>query len=101
MNWNTRFVPDGNGTIVQIEITVKQEADLLKIIEMGFDEEFTAALVNLEEMFEAKKVYRLLLRVAMLLCVFQLQAIGISCVAKINFALGADCIFISNYFLVE
>ena len=56
MNWNIQFVPDGNGTTVQIEIQFTKDTDLQKILDMGFEEGFTAALVNLQEMFEAEKV---------------------------------------------
>ena len=56
MNWNIQFIPDGDGTTVKIEIKFKEEADLHKIAEMGFEEGFTAALMNLQELFEAGKV---------------------------------------------
>jgi hypothetical protein len=38
------------GTRVDIEITCFSETDLDKIIEMGFREGFTAALINLDEL---------------------------------------------------
>lgn len=56
MNWNIQFIPDGNGTTVQIEIKFKEVADLNKIVEMGFEEGFTAALMNLQDLFDAGKV---------------------------------------------
>jgi len=39
---------------VNIDITFSNEADLEKIIEMGFSEGFTAAHGNLDELLEKK-----------------------------------------------
>ncbi len=52
MHWKAVFEKSGSGTVVSVEITFKKEADLEKIIEMGFKEGFTAALGNLDEIFE-------------------------------------------------
>jgi uncharacterized protein YndB with AHSA1/START domain len=50
MHWSNNFIPSGTGTIVQVEISFENENDLQKIIEMGFEAGFTAALGNLEEL---------------------------------------------------
>lgn len=50
MNWNNHFESDGAGTKVTVEITFSSEADLHKIMEMGFESGFTAALGNLDEL---------------------------------------------------
>ncbi|TND07236.1 MAG: activator of Hsp90 ATPase 1 family protein [Bacteroidetes bacterium] len=48
MNWKNEFHADGAGTKVVVEIKFNSEADLQKIIELGFEAGFTAALSNLE-----------------------------------------------------
>jgi uncharacterized protein YndB with AHSA1/START domain len=50
MNWKTMFSEQGNGTKVEVEITFATEADMEKIIEMGFKEGFAAAHGNLDEL---------------------------------------------------
>lgn len=50
MTWNNRFESAGAGTKVTVEITFTSEADLQKIMEMGFEEGFIAALGNLDEL---------------------------------------------------
>ena len=50
MHWKTVFTPTGDGTRVDVEITFDSEADMEKIIEMGFKEGFTAAHGNLDEL---------------------------------------------------
>jgi uncharacterized protein YndB with AHSA1/START domain len=50
MYWRTEFSKSGVGTKVKVEITFASEADLEKIIEMGFKEGFTAAHSNLDEL---------------------------------------------------
>jgi uncharacterized protein YndB with AHSA1/START domain len=52
MHWNVMFIPRGLGTKVDIEITFAGEADMEKIIAMGFKEGFTAAHGNLDEVLE-------------------------------------------------
>ena len=52
MHWNCEFSPCGNGTKVRVEISFASEADMEKIIEMGFKEGFTAAHGNLDEILE-------------------------------------------------
>ena len=50
MHWENKFISSGTGTIVEVEISFTDKADLKKIIEMGFEAGFTAALENLEEL---------------------------------------------------
>ncbi len=50
MHWYCRFSSTGTGTKVVVEITLATEADMEKIIEMGFREGFTAAHGNLDEL---------------------------------------------------
>jgi uncharacterized protein YndB with AHSA1/START domain len=50
MHWKVLFNKSANGTKVEVEITFASEADMEKIIEMGFEEGFTAAHANLDEL---------------------------------------------------
>ena len=50
MNWKNVFIPSGAGTRVEVEISFTNEADLKKIMEMGFEAGFSAALENLDEL---------------------------------------------------
>jgi uncharacterized protein YndB with AHSA1/START domain len=50
MHWFCKFSSMGTGTKVDVEITFATEADMEKIIEMGFEEGFTAAHGNLDEL---------------------------------------------------
>ena len=50
MQWFNRFSRTEAGSKVEVEITFATEADMNKIIEMGFKEGFTAALTNLDEL---------------------------------------------------
>lgn len=50
MKWKNEFAATATGTKVTVEITFSSEADLEKIIEMGFKEGFTAAHNNLDEL---------------------------------------------------
>lgn len=52
MEWMCEFTGTGSGTSVKVELTFAKEADLEKIVEMGFEEGFTSALGNLDELFE-------------------------------------------------
>jgi len=52
MQWLTRFSSTPTGTRVVVEINFSSTADLEKILEMGFEEGFKAALGNLEELLE-------------------------------------------------
>lgn len=55
MHWKNEFSTSGSGTKVEVEITFSSEADLETIIKMGFEEGFTAAHGNLDELL-AKEV---------------------------------------------
>ncbi|WP_205511611.1 SRPBCC family protein [Longitalea arenae] len=50
MDWTCVFIPVGNTTRIEMEITFASEADLEKIVEMGFKEGFAAAHTNLDEL---------------------------------------------------
>ena len=50
MHWKVVFNQSANGTKVDVEITYDSEADMEKIIEMGFKEVFAAAHTNLDEL---------------------------------------------------
>ena len=52
MHWKCVFNESATGTSVQIDITFKEEADIATIVEMGFEEGFTSALTNLDELLE-------------------------------------------------
>ena len=49
-HWKNNFISSGTGTRVEVEISFTNESDLKKIMEMGFEAGFTAALENLEEL---------------------------------------------------
>lgn len=48
MKWTNRFIDLGDATRVEVEISFASEADMEKIVEMGFKEGFTAAHGNLD-----------------------------------------------------
>lgn len=48
MNWRNEFVAEAGKTKVVVEISFNKEEDLQKIMDMGFEQGFTAALGNLE-----------------------------------------------------
>jgi uncharacterized protein YndB with AHSA1/START domain len=50
MHWFNKFSATETGTKVEVEITFATQADLEKIVEMGFQEGFTAAHGNLDEL---------------------------------------------------
>ena len=50
MHWKNEFRATQTGTKVEVEITFASEADMKKIIEMGFEDGFTAAHSNLDEL---------------------------------------------------
>jgi uncharacterized protein YndB with AHSA1/START domain len=50
MHWKNVFISAGDHTRVEVEISFTKEADLEKIIQMGFETGFTAALENLDEL---------------------------------------------------
>lgn len=49
-NWKTDFSQSGDSTFVAIELTYDTLEDLEKILELGFQEGFTMALGNLDEL---------------------------------------------------
>ena len=53
MHWQVAFSPTAGGTRVQVVITFRSEEDMQKIVEMGFEEGFTAAHGNLDELLAA------------------------------------------------
>jgi|ERR1700694_2426045 len=55
MHWKCVFSPLGTATRVEVEISFGSEADLEKIIEMGFKEGFTAAHGNLDALLAGSK----------------------------------------------
>lgn len=54
MDWYVVFSESGAGTKVEVEITFASEADMQKIVEMGFEEGFTAAHGNLDEVLKTQ-----------------------------------------------
>ncbi len=52
--WETKFNPHADSTLVDIQLSFDTLADLEKIIEMGFEEGFVAALENLDELLASK-----------------------------------------------
>lgn len=48
--WKNEFVESEDATVVNINISFKELADLDKYIEMGFKEGFTAAMENLDKL---------------------------------------------------
>ncbi len=52
MHWKSEFSPTDTGTRVEVEITFATEADMEKIIEMGFEAGFTMAHGNLDELLK-------------------------------------------------
>ena len=55
MDWDNQFSDKGASTVVNIEISFNELADLEKIIEMGFREGFTMGLENLDAYLEGKR----------------------------------------------
>ncbi len=49
-NWNIEFIETSEGTTVKIDLSFASEADLQKILEMGFEQGFAMGLSNLEEL---------------------------------------------------
>ena len=58
MTWNNQFQAADGGTKVVVEISFDKEADLQKIIEMGFEAGFTAALSNLDHYLSTQFMLR-------------------------------------------
>lgn len=56
MHWVNEFSQTSEGTKVKVTISFDSEADLEKILEMGFKEGFTAAHNNLDELLQKEAV---------------------------------------------
>ena len=56
MHWNVSFGETETGTKVKVELTFESAADMEKIIEMGFQEGFTAAHGNLDELLAQQQL---------------------------------------------
>ncbi|MDN3669070.1 SRPBCC domain-containing protein [Echinicola jeungdonensis] len=52
MYWDVQFEAKDRKTLVKVDITFSSEADLEKIVEMGFQEGFAAGHENLDELLE-------------------------------------------------
>lgn len=52
MHWKNEFSETNEGTKVKVEITFAKEEDIQKILELGFEQGFTMALGNLDELLE-------------------------------------------------
>ena len=52
MHWLVKFIRIGETTKVEVEVTFASVDDLEKIVEMGFQEGFTAAHENLDELLK-------------------------------------------------
>src|SRR5690554_280300 len=52
--WETQFIEQNQQTLVNVRLTFDSLEDLEKIIEMGFEEGFTAGLENLDEYIESQ-----------------------------------------------
>jgi uncharacterized protein YndB with AHSA1/START domain len=53
MHWVVEFKANGDNTTVETTLSFDNEADLEKIVSLGFKEGFTMALGNLDEVLEA------------------------------------------------
>jgi uncharacterized protein YndB with AHSA1/START domain len=53
MHWLVNFTPQSSSTRVIVHITFDSHEDLMKIVEMGFEEGFASAHDNLEELLAA------------------------------------------------
>ena len=62
-SWTNTFSGEGHSTFVEILINYEELTDLEKIIEMGFREGLTAAMVNLDQYIETQFKLRSQLRV--------------------------------------
>lgn len=54
MHWTIAFYPAGTGSKVEVELRFDNEANIQKIVEMGFEGGFTMALGNLDELLAAQ-----------------------------------------------
>ena len=56
MTWHNEFQPIADGTKVIVNISFPSDEAMNKILEMGLEEGFSAALVNLDELLATEKV---------------------------------------------
>ena len=56
MGWKNEFAKTETGCIVKVEISFAEVADLQKILDLGFEEGFTSALSNLDELLKTDQV---------------------------------------------
>ena len=56
MQWKVNFLSVGSVTKVDVQITFASEADLQKVVEMGFEEGFAAAHRNLDELLASHSI---------------------------------------------
>ena len=54
MHWDTKFIDQGETTLVKVEVGFDSVEDLNKIVEMGFEEGFAAAHGNLDEVLSSQ-----------------------------------------------
>ncbi|MBI3511466.1 MAG: SRPBCC domain-containing protein [Bacteroidetes bacterium] len=54
MDWSVKFMGTDTGTKVEVEITFASEQDLQAIVEMGFEQGFSAAHQNLDELLKVR-----------------------------------------------
>lgn len=50
MNWKVQFKSSTNGTLVEIDIKYASQKDLETVVQMGFEEGFSAAHQNLDKL---------------------------------------------------
>lgn len=55
MNWQVKFLKSDVGTKVEVQITFQNEKDIQTIMDTGFQEGFTAAHGNLDELLKKTK----------------------------------------------
>jgi uncharacterized protein YndB with AHSA1/START domain len=55
MHWTAEFTPQGDTTVVKIQVKFDSIEDLNKIVEMGFQDGFAAAHGNLDELLASQQ----------------------------------------------
>lgn len=58
MNWNITFNEEAGKTHVKTVLTLNSEADIKKILEMGFESGYKQGLENLQNYLDGKTVYQ-------------------------------------------
>lgn len=54
IDWQVKFLPQADATQVHVVMTFREEADLMKILAMGFEAGFSSALTNLDRYIETQ-----------------------------------------------